>query len=87
MDYFWGPGDAKSFSKKIYSAQLDTKIQTLLQNLRNKLRMRGPPLCVRVSGGAGKNEFMAKTFLQKITGKLLTFSSPHYGGMDKTVKT
>ena len=37
--------------------------------------------------GAGKNELMAKSFLQKITGKLLSLSCPHYGGMGKTVKT
>ena len=47
--------------------------------------MRGPPLCVS-QWGAGKNEFMAKSFLQKITGKLLSLSSPHYGAMGKTVK-
>ena len=35
---------------------------------------------------AGKNEFMAKKFFAKNHGKLLSLSSPHYGGWAKHLK-
>ena len=45
----------------------------------NKAHVRGPPLCVRVSGVQVKNEFMAKRFFAKIQVKITKSQPPTMG--------
>ena len=46
--------------------------------------MHVPPLCVRVSGVRAKMNLWQKVFCKKSREKLVSLSSPHYGGMGKT---
>ena len=59
----------------------------IIQNKKNKPRMRGPPLCVRVSGVRVEMNLWQKVFAKKITGKITKSQLPPLCGMGKTVKT
>ena len=80
LDPLWALGTQRVFFEKIfYSAQLDMKIQLAPKFQKKQAAHAWSPSVCESQWGAGKNEFMAKSFFAKNHGKITKSQPPLWG--------